>query len=132
MADEENPLEELHIDANEFDREALADFLKQYVAIDEDTGEPRFLGEYDDLGGEKQIVTVLLYRKAARDLGHYEEEGLSSRALSEHVSVGKSTVSRHTKELEFVDNDGDRGGYFIIEPGLHTAIDFVEAEEKGE
>ena len=130
MPDRENPLDRLHIDAEAFDREALAEFLEDRIGIDQDTGEPRFLGQFDALGNEEQMTAYLLYRRAGEDLGHFDSVGQSASEISDAIDIGSSSVSRYADELAFIDNAPDKGGYFIISTEITTAIDFARTNDE--
>lgn len=130
MTEEENPLGRLHIDAEAFDREALAEFLEDLIGIDQDTGEPRFLSQFDTLGNEEQMTAYLLYRRAGEDLGHFDSVGQSANEISEAIDIGSSSVSRYADELGFIDNDSDKGGYFIISTEITTAIGFAKTDDE--
>ncbi|MFC7044614.1 hypothetical protein ACFQH6_03560 [Halobacteriaceae archaeon GCM10025711] len=133
MTDEsENPLERLHVDADQINRELLADALEGVIGIDEDSGEAKHLAGYTDLDNIEKFVARLLYRVAAVDLGHFEDDevGAESGAFGDVVGVDDSTIRQYVGKLDFVENESERGGYYIPGYSLEAAVEFLQQEDE--
>lgn len=127
---EDNPLEQLYVDAEEVDREKLAEALRGIIGIDEDTGEPYFMGEFGKLNNKEKIVAYLLYRKAAVSLNKIDKsaEGQSSREIADETGVNYKTVTGWVSKLDFVEKDDNRGGHYIPGYETDTAIEVIGDE----
>ncbi|MCO8254528.1 hypothetical protein NKF26_12015 [Haladaptatus sp. AB618] len=129
--EEEDPLERLYGDSDSIDRERLASALEGIIQIDRESGDPIFLEGYDDLGGKEQFAAQLLYRRAVVALGDLEstDMGLSTAEIEENVEVTKSAIHNYASDLGYVDNDDEKGGYYIRDFGINKAVDLVSGED---
>jgi hypothetical protein len=128
----ENPLEELYVDTDEFDRERIKKALDGIVGIDPDTGNPRFYEGFDDLTTKEKFVALLLYRRALdslNDLNEDEDMGEGSSYFAELINVDSSTIRHKVGELDFVEKDNERGGYFIPAHNLRRAVKYLHEKE---
>ena len=128
-SDDDDPLKELEIDRDKYDRERMADVLKQLVRIDQETGEPVKMEYFDDLDSRRRIVALLLARRAAHslDLISESEVGMTSGELSDHAGAAGSTIRRYASDkLSFVENESDNSGYYIPRHKIKEAVDFLE------
>jgi len=125
-----NPLEDLYVSKDEVDLEQLRDGLNGVIQIIKETGEPRPQSGFQDLSNKQQFVALLLYRRAAAELGHHEdtEVGAQSSWFTEYIDVDDSRIRQYRGEFEFVENDSDRGGYYIPGFDLDSAIDKIDQE----
>lgn len=128
MSEEDDPLKELHVDKNELNRERLSKAIKKYMGIDQETGDPHFRPPFNDLTKTDKITVFLLYRQAARALGHIEDEnlGVTSKEISEETGINYSTVRGQISQLDYVKNEEDKGGYYLPPYGLEPAIKAIE------
>lgn len=124
-----DPLEELYVDKEEFNRERLSQTLKRYIGIDKETGDPVFRGNWSELDNKRKIVTYLLYRRAAVALGKIDEDniGILPKKLAEEIGLNHNTIRSYLSQLEFAQNDKKRGGYFIPAYALEEALDTFES-----
>lgn len=131
MADDADPLEELYMSRDDFDRERLFSALSGIVGIGEETGDPVFLDPYYDLSNKERFVAQLLYRRAATSLGELgeDEEGTNASEYAESLESSKSAVQNYSSELPFVESDDERGGYVISAYGVGAAIQFLEDDK---
>lgn len=133
MSDESaanNPLDDLYVSKDEVDLKQLRDGLEGVIRIIKETGEPRPQDKFKDYSNKQKFVALMLYRQAAVELGHLKEEevGASSGWLNEYIDVDKSAFSRYSSDFTFVENDSDRGGYYIPGFDIGEAIDELENE----
>jgi hypothetical protein len=128
MSDKQSdPLERIVADKDEVDRERLADVIDGIVNVDNDSGEVIVRSGYHDLDNKPKFVARLLASRAALELGFIDEDevGASSGELAERMEPAESTIQNYGN-LDFVDNDGDRGGYYIPGHSVGLAIEFLE------
>ncbi|NLV08190.1 hypothetical protein GOC83_18875 [Haloarcula rubripromontorii] len=129
-SDTNNPLEDLYVSKDEVDFEQLRDGLSGVVQIIKETGEPRPQSDFEGLSNKQQFVALMLYRRAAVELGHLDkdEAGASSGWFNEYIDVDSSRFSHYSSDLDFVENDSERGGYYIPGFDIGEAIDGIENE----
>lgn len=126
---DDNPLEDLYVSKDEVDFEQLRNSLDGLIQIVKETGEPRPQPEFEDLSNKHQFVALMLYRRAAVELDHYDDDqvGANSNWFAEYIDVDNSRFSHYSSDLAFVENDGDRGGYYIPAFDIGEAIDAIDA-----
>lgn len=120
----DDPLEDLHRDKEEFDRERLRDALQGVVEVDHETGDPIFFERFDERENKEQFVTLLLFRAALEKLGHIDREEVPQPAahFARDLPVSESTVQKYARELDFVERDD---GYLVEGRGIAQAIAFL-------
>lgn len=125
--DEEDPLERLYGDSDSIDRERLASALEGTIEIDRESADPIFLEGYDDLSGKEKFVAQLLHRRAAVALGEIENDeiGLSTSEITENIEYSKSAVHNYAADVNYVENDDEKGGYYLRDFGINKAIELV-------
>ena len=125
---DDDPLMNLYTNRDEVDRERLYTILNGLVSIDDTDGSVIYESGYFELDGEPQFVVQLLARETQRLLGEREitELGGDSHAFAEMLEVGHSSVQNYASELEFVENDDERGGYVIRDHHTGVAIAYLE------
>lgn len=122
-----DPLRELLVDASKVDRQAIADALKERVAIDPSSGRLVLLPAYQALDARRKVLAILLARKAAVLLEVVDTEALANREIAELSGLASGTAApsvRSLKELRLVDQDENRA-YFIANARLFDAIRFM-------
>lgn len=120
-----DPLEDLHRDKDEFDRERLRDALQGVVEVDHETGDPIFFERFDERENKEQFVTLLLFRAALEKLGHIDRDELPRPAahFARDLPVSESTVQKYARELDFVGRDD---GYLVEGRGIAQAISYLD------
>jgi hypothetical protein len=128
-SEKENPLEELYVDADEFDQERVKEALSGIVGISRNSGQPRFYNGFEGLSTDEKFVSLLLYRKALDSLGEIgkeEEVGEGSSYFDELLDVDPSTVRHKVSDLDFVRKEGEKGGYFVPAHNIQKAVNYIE------
>lgn len=131
-SEKENPLEELYVDADDFDRERLKEALSGLIGIDRESGEPRFYEGFEELNTNEKFVSLLLYRKSLESLGKLGDDevlGESSSYFAEYLPVDSSTIRNKVGEIDFVENDEGRGGYLVPAHDIQRAVKYIERDE---
>lgn len=120
-----DPLEDLHRDKEEFERDRLRDALQGVVEVDHETGDPIFFERFDERENKEQFVTLLLFRAALEKLGHIDRDELPQPAahFARDLPVSESTVQKYARELDFVERDD---GYLVEGRGISQAISYLE------
>ncbi|MFC6719167.1 hypothetical protein ACFQGT_02625 [Natrialbaceae archaeon GCM10025810] len=127
--DEASPLEDLYVDADAIDEERIRDALTDIVAIDRDTGNPRFYEEFETLNSKRKFTAVLLYRRALSALGDLKDDesvGAGSSYFADFIGVDGSTIRHAAKDLDFVTNEDEQDGYLIPVHNIKRAVEFLE------
>ena len=126
----EDPLEKIVENKDEINRERLANAIDGIVHVDRESGEAIIRDGYSDLGNEEKFVARLLARRAAVELEYIDpdEIGASSSEFAERMDPKESTIQNYGG-LDFVDNDADRGGYYIPNQSVGLAISYLEEVE---
>jgi len=117
------------VDAVKIDRQAIADALKERVAIDPNSGRLLLLRGYQGLDSRRKVLAILLARKAAMLLEVSDTEVLTNKEITSASGLAPGTAApavRRLKELRLVDQDDDKA-YFIPNPRLLDAIGFIAA-----
>ncbi|WP_124190534.1 hypothetical protein [Natrarchaeobius oligotrophus] len=127
--EDSNPLEDLYVDASSIDRERIRDALKDLVAIDRDSGNPRFYQKFENLNSKEKFTAVLLYRRALAALDDLEEDetvGEGSNYFADLIDVDGSTIRHAANDLDFVKNEDEQGGYLIPVHNIKRAAEYLE------
>lgn len=130
MSDEddstEDPLEKIVENKDAINRERLANAIDGIVHVDENSGEAIIRDGYSELGNEEKFVARLLARRAAVELEYIDSDdiGASSSEFAERMDPTESTIQNYGS-LDFVDNDGERGGYYIPNHSVGLAINYL-------
>lgn len=122
-----DPLRELLVDASKVDRQAIADTLKERIAIDPTSGRLVLLPGYQALDARRKVLAILLARKAAVLLEVVDSEALANKEITELSGLASGTAApsvRSLKELRLVGQGEDRA-YFIPNARLLDAIRFI-------
>ena len=128
-SEKENPLEELYVDADEFDQERVKEALSGIVGISRNNGQPRFYNGFEELSTDEKFVSLLLYRKALDSLGELgkeEEVGEESSYFAELLDVDPSTVRHKVSDLAFVRKEDEKGGYLVPAHNIQKAVNYIE------
>lgn len=128
-----DPLKEVLVNKDEIDRQRLADGIKSIIGVDEDTGEPTPLSGFHDLNNKQKFVARLLARRAAHamDLLDDEELGDSAGGFESRMNLSASTIKNYGS-LDFVENDGEYGGYHVPAYAVGEAVEFIQNSENSE
>lgn len=121
-----NPLKELETSHDDFDRDSVVRVLDGVVQIADGDVQPD--SEFAPLNTTHQVITLLLGRRAATDLGHLGDAGAPASWLSEFADVTDSRIRQITNDLDFVQNGADTGGYQIPGYRVQEALDCLEAD----
>lgn len=130
--DKSNPLEDLYVDASAIDRKRIRDALKGLIAIDRDSGEPRFYQDFETLDTKKKFTGVLLYRRALEALDDLDEDeavGAESSYFAALLDVDSSTIRHAANDLDFVNNEDTKGGYLIPSHNIKRAVEYMEDDD---
>lgn len=129
--EESNPLEDLYVDASVIDQERIRDALADLIAIDRETGNPRFYQEFETLDTKQRFTAVLLYRRALAaldDLEEDEEVGKESGYFADLLDVDGSTIRHNVGDLDFVTNEDKQGGYHIPAHNIKRAVEYLQED----
>ena len=129
--DESDPLEDLYVDASNIDQQRIRDVLTDLIAIDRETGNPRFYQEFDELERKRRFTAVLLYRRALAaldDLNDDEEIGKKSGYFADLLDVDGSTIRHSVGNLDFVTNEDEQGGYYIPAHSIKRAVEYLQED----
>ena len=124
---ESDPLRELLVDASKVDRQAIADALRERIAIDPNSGRLVLLPGYQTLDARRKVLAILLARKASVLLEVVDTEAVANKEIVGLSGLASGTAApsvRSLKELRLVDQD-ERKAYFIPNARLLDAIRFV-------
>ena len=124
-----DPLASLLIDAAEVDRAAIANTLRDLVAIDSTTGSVVFRPGAR-LNSRQKILAYLLGRKVSHLLGKIEIEAVHPKTIISDTGLASGTVHPKLKELRedrIVSQESD-GAYWIAPFQLHNALATVKVE----
>lgn len=128
---ESNPLEDLYVDASNIDQERIRNALADLIAIDRETGNPRFYENFDELDTKRKFTAVLLYRRALAALDDLEEDekvGKESGYFADLLDVDGSTIRHSVSDLDFVTNKDDQGGYHIPAHSIKRAVEYLQED----
>ena len=130
---EEDPLEGLYIDKKEIDRSRLTEVLLKFVGIDKETGDPHLRKPFYSLSAKEKVICFLLYRKAKMLLGRVSEEneGLSSKEISNLTGVKYNTVRGINSRVDLIVKKKVKGGFIIPSVNIIPAMNLL-SEEKDE
>jgi len=122
----ENPLQSLVVSRYEFDRHSVADLLKDYVHIVDESGDVQPLFKTDELPFKKRLTVMLLARLAMYDLGYIDELGAGSAWLTDYFD-GINT--NDVESLSFVQRR--KHGAHLYIPGyfVSEAVEYVANSE---
>ncbi|MBC5792739.1 MAG: hypothetical protein H8Z69_01745 [Nanohaloarchaea archaeon] len=128
--EDQDPLERLLLDKNSINREKLTEALEDRIGIDQDSADPVYRAGWQNLSNKKKTTYFLLYRKAVVALGMEKEEneGMSSREISDETGVNYDTLRSILSRAEYIEKDEEKGGYIIPGHSLDRAIEVVEDE----
>jgi len=127
--DESDPLEDLYVDASNIDQQRIRDVLTDLIAIDRETGNPRFYQEFDELDTKRKFTAVLLYRRALAALDDLEDDGeigKGSGYFADLLDVDDSTIRHNVGDLDFVTNEDEQGGYHVPAHNIKRAVDYLQ------
>lgn len=125
---DENPLEDLYVEEAEINKERLSNALLGKIGIDRDSGNPVILSGYSELSQRHKVFAYLLYRRAAFELGHIDEDelGVSSSRLSDETGVPEGTIRSYSSDTSLFESDESKSGYIIPDFAISEAIEEVE------
>jgi len=128
--EEQDPLKRLLLDKNSINREKLTEALEDRIGIDQETAEPVFRADWQNLPNKHKTTYYLLYRKAVAALGKVkdENEGMSSRDISGATGVNYDTLRSILSRADYIEKDEEKGGYVIPGHSLERAIEVVKDE----
>lgn len=128
MADED-PLEDLYVDKASIDKARLRDALDGLVGIDRDSGDPVMLDGFSELSQSQKIISYLLYRRVAAELGHIGEDdlGVSTSKINSKTGVPEGTIWSNPFS-DLIENKEASGGYLIPDYAISDAIAGLEGE----
>lgn len=132
MADEQNdPLTQLVIDADELDRQKLSELLNGYCGISKD-GEIRPVTNFPSLDTTSKILAILLAQKAVHALGYSDSDQIPPKKIESITGLPGSTVRNRLIDLRqrrIVDSLN--GNYSIPNHSvIHISLNSVENPEK--
>lgn len=127
---EDDPLEDLYVDETEINKERIRNALKGIIGLKRESGDAVFLSEYSNSSQQKKVLAYLLYRRVALEKGHIQDDelGITGSNLEEETGVPDGTFKPFFKDLAFVVNESEKGGYFIPDYGISEAIDMLEED----
>lgn len=104
-------LDDLLLDETNYNEDLLTGVLAPYVRIGDSSGAFVPTDEFDSLEAREQVAIVLLYRKAAFELGLADSENASPKEVAEASGIKHNTVKPTVRELHedgLVVNDDSR------------------------
>lgn len=124
MSESEDPLEELYVEKDDFDRNRMYSALNGVIAIDRETGDPVFKG-FHELNAKEKLISYLLFRRSLLALDEIEEEdlGVTSSELEDEAGINAATVRSYNSQLSYIKRSEDAGGYVIPNHAIGEAID---------
>jgi hypothetical protein len=112
----EDPLASIvAINAKDINRKELANLLKPFVAIDQETKELSFLSEFSGINTNTDKVEIILMAAKARSLLFSASESLSPKDIISLGVIPEGSVKSSLKDLydhQKIKKDKN-GGYFI-------------------
>jgi hypothetical protein len=120
-----DPLRNLLVDANQVNREAIADALSGIVALEAGTGNVFLQPSYSKLDAKRKLIAILLARKAAFLLELIDTEGINATQVIAESGLPSGTVHPTLKGLRegrLALQDASRA-YYIPNPQVTNAID---------
>ena len=127
---QDDPLEELYVDKADINKERLTNALSDTIGIDRESGDAVMLPDYSDLSQSQKVFAYLLYRRAAHELGHLEEDeyGINGPDLSDASGVPQGTLEPVASDSPIIENESSKGGYVISEFAIPEAINELGQE----
>lgn len=122
---EENPLQAVVQSRTEFDRQRVADAIKEYVVIVEEGSVERG-PKFSELSKKQQLAALGLGRLSAYELDHVDEIGAEKEWYS--TRTNKNINERNIKNRDFFLHDEDLGGYYI--PGYQATRAISELSDE--
>jgi IclR helix-turn-helix domain len=128
---EEDPLNELLLDADEVDRSRVTAALKGVVGIDTQTGRLVPRPAFGRLSAAKRILAILLGSKAAVLLNRAEEEELQAREIIAATGLPRGTVHPTLKGLreKRLVSQTEGGAYYVAAAQMAEALEALQGEE---
>lgn len=121
---ENDPLDDLYTSESPFDSQRLADSLAPYVNVDPQTGAPNVTTEFNESGGQTQAVALLLYRRAANEMGELDEPVPVTQGWAEEEFPRLDIpIVDMDRDLPFVDCVD--GAYHIPKHLIDDAVDWL-------
>lgn len=121
-----DPLDDLYTDEAPYDKSRLVEIIQDIVQISEESGEPVFQPQYHELSPEGQVISLLLYRHVATELGEIEELPVEAIWLDEFSNGDESEIIDYKSDFDFVDEDEDTG-FYIPRHSVEAALDYIES-----
>ena len=132
---EKSPLSKLLTKKEEVDEYLLYELLKDFIRIEEDSGELIFTKEYGKLSEKGKVLVVLLAQKARVRLRkapkRFPKEELRPKEIEELSGVKSSTVRVSLMKLKgegFIKPTED--GYFVPNYALPKIKTFLDSMKK--
>jgi len=132
MADknDNDPLKDLLLDADEVDRAQLAKALKNYLGIDSKTGRVVLKPGFKTLSTRNRVLTYLLGYKVSTLLGLIDSEEVAPKDIPNETGLPKGTVYPKLKELkeDRLISQSDSSKYYVAPHQILTAIEVLNKE----
>lgn len=123
-------LDDLLLDETDFNENLLAGVLAPYVRIGDTSGAFVPTEEFEALEAMEQVAIVLLYRKAAFELGLAESEDASPKEIAGVSGVKHNTVKPAVRELADEGLVENEDGRYTVPPYNYDSIrQFIEGEK---
>lgn len=119
---QQSKLDDLLVEEDDLNESLLTGVLSPYVRIGDDSGAFLPTEEFESLTSTTQAAIVLLYKKAAFELGFSEEEGAGPMAIAEESGMNHSTAKGAVRSLDqenLVDNDN---GVYTVPPYNYDSV----------
>lgn len=123
-----DPLENLVVDSAAIDRAAIAEAIRGYVGIDNDSGSVVTSTNFKALSQPQQVLAFLLGTKASVLLGRLPQEGLTPAQVATETGIAAGTVRRLLPELaraRKVSKDSN-GRYFVAHHQVNSVISALQ------
>ena len=99
MPGQNDPLEDLLLNAQEVDRARLAGALRGILGVDTESGRLVLKPGFTTLNTRQKILAYLLGRKAAHLLGKLENEAATFKTIQAETGMPAGTVGPKSREL---------------------------------
>jgi DNA-binding transcriptional ArsR family regulator len=124
---EKSPLKELVVKEETLNEKLLAELLKTYISIEENTGELIPTESFNSLSAEGKVIIAFLYSKAKKRLNMSSTEKLKPKDIESILGLKGNTIRPILKKLK---EEGiiklDEEGYWIPNVNLYRAKRVLE------
>lgn len=120
----DDPLEDLYDDETPYDKQQLANVLAEYIKIDPNDGTPNYTPKFFKSDAEARSVAILLYHRAAFELGEIElSPAVEPDLLGEGFEDREVRIYDLEYDFDFINMDS--GEYVIPRYSIDEAVSYL-------